>query len=319
MTNEPSQINEDIEILLNNIKTIIDDTDNEEVKKKVNDYIKTVSNNYNITVIGQINSGKSSFINSLIGKDICDVSVVPSTKAVREINCGNTHEALKGLCIYDTPGIGIINSDVSSLSAEYIAKCEMVIFIIPADDPDSSSVWDVLAENKYSPYRRFLFVLQKSDTEDENTLRKIKYDIKTKADKLQISDYTICEVSSLEEELSGDGGFEEIRNSLRSLVCENKNNDKINTIMTELASIISSVQRSLALRKQQYEENLRIAEAVDEIIARFRKNNPAYSFVEDIRESIDNEFETFRKIIVRKLEPSRIKEDFATKDDFRIW
>src|SRR5687767_4193413 len=108
-----------------------------------------------LVVAGEFNSGKSSFINALLGEKVLPEGVTPTTDRINVLRHGEqqseelpepfllerTHPAplLREMHIVDTPGTNAIIRRHEELTREFIPRCDLVLFVTSADRPFTES------------------------------------------------------------------------------------------------------------------------------------------------------------------------------------
>ncbi|GIV98350.1 MAG: hypothetical protein KatS3mg057_3007 [Herpetosiphonaceae bacterium] len=104
---------------------------------------------------GEFNSGKSSFINALLGERVLPEGVTPTTDRINVLRYGpepgeELQEAyllervypsalLREMNIVDTPGTNAIIRRHEELTREFIPRCDLVLFVTSADRPFTES------------------------------------------------------------------------------------------------------------------------------------------------------------------------------------
>ncbi len=157
-----------------------------EIEKKVSEMAAQISEPLYLVIVGEYNSGKSSFVNALCGKRILRDGPTPSTnkitlltygdevssEEVDDHQCKMTYplEALKDLTIVDTPGTNSIIAEHQLITEGFLHRSEVVLFVTSADHPftESERVFLQLLKGKWD--RKLLFILNKIDlkTEEEH-------------------------------------------------------------------------------------------------------------------------------------------------------
>ncbi|MCB8967123.1 MAG: dynamin family protein [Ardenticatenaceae bacterium] len=115
-----------------------------------------------LVLAGEFNSGKSSFINALIGQPLLTEGVTPTTSQIYLLKYGDKAaqkpvekgvweqtapiDILKQLVIVDTPGTNAILREHEALTAEFIPRSDLVLFITSADRPFTESERNFLAQ-----------------------------------------------------------------------------------------------------------------------------------------------------------------------------
>ena len=101
-------------------------------------------------VVGEFNSGKSAFINALVGESILQEGVTPTTSQIHLLRHGEAGaaavadgairivaraELLADVHIVDTPGTNAIIREHERLTTEFIPRADLVLFVTSADRP----------------------------------------------------------------------------------------------------------------------------------------------------------------------------------------
>ncbi len=104
-----------------------------------------------LVVVGEFNSGKSAFINALLGEEVLPEGVTPTTASINLLRYGpqvtetqssdfvteRTYPApfLRDISIVDTPGTNAIIRQHEALTRTFVPRSDMVLFITSADRP----------------------------------------------------------------------------------------------------------------------------------------------------------------------------------------
>src|SRR5947207_3657405 len=104
-----------------------------------------------LVVVGEFNSGKSAFINALLGQDLLQEGVTPTTGQIQVLKYGATvtrgtgpdglhvvtapAELLRDVNVVDTPGTNAILREHERLTADFVPRSDLVVFITAADRP----------------------------------------------------------------------------------------------------------------------------------------------------------------------------------------
>jgi small GTP-binding protein len=108
-----------------------------------------------LVIVGEFNSGKSSFINALLGEDVLPEGVTPTTASINILRYGpqptevdssdfvveRTYPAgfLRDISIVDTPGTNAIIRRHEELTRHFVPRSDLVLFITSADRPFTES------------------------------------------------------------------------------------------------------------------------------------------------------------------------------------
>ncbi len=104
-----------------------------------------------LVVVGEFNSGKSTFINALVGQRVLEEGATPTTRRIHVLKYGPavSHTVLDGsvdvvtapadllrqIHIVDTPGTNAIFRDHEALTVDFVPRADFVLFVTSADRP----------------------------------------------------------------------------------------------------------------------------------------------------------------------------------------
>jgi GTPase SAR1 family protein len=186
-------------------------------------------------VVGEVKSGKSSFINALLGENVCEVAPDPCTAGIQELVYGEERSktilgehwerlrlpkaVLRDITIVDTPGTNSIIRDHQTIMENYIPRSDLVIFVFPAKNPHTATAWELLSLVRKEWRRKTVFVLQQADLASPQELAVNRERVKQYAHERNVQDPVLFTVSAKREwEGDPDSGFAEFREFLRSAV-----------------------------------------------------------------------------------------------------
>ena len=90
-----------------------------------------------LVVVGEFNAGKSAFINALVGSPLLAEGVTPTTADIQVLQ--GPSELLRDVHIVDTPGTNAILREHERLTAEFVPRSDLVLFVTSADRPFTES------------------------------------------------------------------------------------------------------------------------------------------------------------------------------------
>jgi small GTP-binding protein len=104
-----------------------------------------------LVIVGEFNAGKSAFINALAGSHIVEEGVTPTTAQInvlrygdvveRQVREASLHvmtapvELLRDIHIVDTPGTNAIIREHERITADFVPRSDLVLFVTSADRP----------------------------------------------------------------------------------------------------------------------------------------------------------------------------------------
>ncbi|MCP5097871.1 MAG: GTP-binding protein [Chloroflexi bacterium] len=126
------------------------------------DSIRQVDDLFLLVVAGEFNAGKSAFVNALLGQTLQVEGVTPTTSQIYLLKYGEKTEQVPGekgvwvqtapvdilqkISIVDTPGTNAIVREHEALTAEFIPRSDLVLFITSADRPFTESERNFLSQ-----------------------------------------------------------------------------------------------------------------------------------------------------------------------------
>ncbi len=130
-------------------------------------------------VVGEVNVGKSTFLNALFGQDFSSTGVVPTTGKILFFRHGEEHSVvpvtptldevyapvdfLRDFHIVDTPGTNSVENEHQLITERFVPIADLVIFVFSAMNPWGASAWQFLEKVHREWMRHVIFVLQQSD------------------------------------------------------------------------------------------------------------------------------------------------------------
>jgi small GTP-binding protein len=131
-----------------------------------------------LVVVGEFNSGKSAFINALLGEEVLQEGVTPTTATVTLLRYGETSTErplgdmltertypapfLREITIVDTPGTNAIIRRHEELTRHFVPRSDLVLFITSADRPFTETE-RAFMETVRSWGKKIVLVLNKID------------------------------------------------------------------------------------------------------------------------------------------------------------
>ncbi len=104
-----------------------------------------------LVIVGEFNAGKSAFINALVGTMVAQEGVTPTTAQINVLQYGETHDRsvtsqglhvvtapapiLRDIRIVDTPGTNAIIREHEAITAGFVPRSDLVLFVTSADRP----------------------------------------------------------------------------------------------------------------------------------------------------------------------------------------
>ena len=143
-----------------------------------------------LVIVGEFNSGKSAFVNALLGADVSEEGVTPTTDRITVLRHadepiekgrvdgvlerGYPNEFLREIAIVDTPGTNAIIRHHEELSRGFVPRSDLVLFVTSAERPLTESERGYL-ELIRDWGKKILLVINKADLlGDEGKIEEVR-------------------------------------------------------------------------------------------------------------------------------------------------
>jgi small GTP-binding protein len=201
-------------------------------RKALADSISQLDELFLLVVAGEFNSGKSAFINALLGEDLQEEGVTPTTDRIYLLKYGQSGEKipsergvwirsapvdlLRKISIVDTPGTNAIVREHEALTAEFIPRSDLVLFITSADRPFTESERSFLTQIKEWG-KKIVLVVNKIDIlKSDLDVQKVIDFVRGASQQLTGSIPAVFAVSARQaQEEAGGGGFETLESYIQ--------------------------------------------------------------------------------------------------------
>ena len=255
---------------------------NEDFQKNISDLRSNISEPFLFVVVGEVKSGKSSFINALLDSEICKVDAAPCTDVVQKIEysekpnenllsenykrIGVPAEILKSIAIVDTPGTNTVIKNHQKITQDFIPNSDLVLFVFPAKNPHTQSAWDLLDYVSEEWKKNVIFILQQADLAREDELRINIEKVKEYAIQRGISSPKVFSTSAILEIENKDGsGFNEIRQFVHDTVTGgNHLKLKLLSSLETAQQVIIKSASSLSQLKKTLDKDLVFVEKIND-------------------------------------------------------
>lgn len=151
--------------------------------------IRQLDDLFLLVIVGEFNSGKSAFINALLGQKLLKEGVTPTTAQINILRFGDRSEQnlveqnhqvvflpielLSEISIVDTPGTNAVIREHEELTTHFVPRADLVLFITSADRPFTESERNFL-ERIRNWGKKVILVLNKVDLfQDEDELNQV--------------------------------------------------------------------------------------------------------------------------------------------------
>lgn len=257
-----------------------------ETREILKGQIDNINENFLFVIVGEVNAGKSSFINALLGSPICATSHEICTQDVQKIVYGSSErmtedaneriltrefpaEILKEITVVDTPGTNSRELDHQLITERFIPKCNLVLFIFQMDNIHVQSAWELFRKIKVHWSKKVVFVLTKSDRYTSEEVTNYTNTLTQYAINENIESPTIF-VTSAKLEIEGQlekSGFAPVRNYINTDVLKDAAIQKIIEDVKIIRKLMSDIDTEFNLRKSKYKKDSETRDKINGIIS----------------------------------------------------
>lgn len=141
--------------------------------------IASLNDPFVFVVAGEVNVGKSTFLNALFGAEFSRTGVMPTTDKIKFFKHGPVHatvavgptidevrvplDFLKNYHVVDTPGTNSIEHEHQQITERFVPIADLVVFVFSAMNPWGASAWQFLEKVHRQWMKHVIFVLQQCD------------------------------------------------------------------------------------------------------------------------------------------------------------
>ena len=313
-----------LDALLQDLHGLAIALENDDLQGTVAGLQQTISEPFLFVVVGEVKAGKSSFVNALLGAEVCGTDVEPCTDTVQQIiyaeepfekstgphlkKIGRPIDILQEISIVDTPGTNTIIEQHQTITESYIPNSDLVFFVFFAKNPYQQSTWALLDYVSADWRKKVVFILQQADlVKPADLLRNVER-VKDYARQKQIGDPMVF-ATSAEEEQEGNteqSGFTAVRDYIHRMVTSGESYRlKLSSTSTTTTRIVERLAEDVALLKEQLARDEKAVAAI-------------HSKIEAARTRSQYEVESLADRLLARYDriAARIKQDF--RDSFSI-
>ncbi|KAF2956853.1 dynamin family protein [Marinitoga sp. 38H-ov] len=335
-------IDQEVILKRNEINNIIDDLSYilKDIKREENiiDIKKRINEPYTFMIVGEVNSGKSSFVNALLkSKELAKVSPQTCTDKINVIEysdkpnekdlidkytkyIGRPYEILKNIRIVDTPGTNSMVIEHEKITESFIPNADLIIFIFPANNIEAGSAWRFFEKIVQKYQKNVIIVLTMKDIAKEEQIKINLENAKIRA-KDKGKDVPVFVVSSDMEFEGKDSGFDEVRNFIINTVTGVKKEfGKLESLANQIVALLYDIKEDIYNKKKNLLDQIEIIEDIERNIDISKKNS-----INEIELWINIILENYRNISKRvknKLEEEitvwkLLRRSFSKKENIR--
>ncbi|WP_051271994.1 dynamin family protein [Fundidesulfovibrio putealis] len=234
---------------------------------------------------GEVKTGKSSFINALLGEEVSAVAPDPCTDRILMISWGPErkrqdegplfarielpHPILKDIAVVDTPGVDSVIDQHQEITERFIPRSDLVLFVFSALNPYTRSAWDFLGLIAGQWRRKVVLVLNQADLATPAQLKINREKAVELARERGLDDPTVFVVSSALEAVQPElSGVEAVRRHIREMVTGGEHvRAKLRSLADGAGAVLAGIREAGEALRLELEtdeaQSRRIAERLD--------------------------------------------------------
>jgi hypothetical protein len=140
-------------------------------------------------VCGEVNAGKSTLLNGLIGRELCKANVLPETDRVTCYRYGATSrdvatppsleerfrpdEFLRDFNLIDTPGTNSAAEGHREIIQRFLPLADLILFVFPVTNPWGAATWNLISGLAPGVLARTALIIQQADQREPSDIKVI--------------------------------------------------------------------------------------------------------------------------------------------------
>jgi small GTP-binding protein len=234
-----------------------------------------VDERFLLVVVGEVKAGKSTFVNVLLGREVCAVGPTPVTDRIAVLQFGAKEgervveeylvehdlplELLRDVSIVDTPGTNSVLREHSALTERFIPRADLVLFLTSIDRPYSDSERRFLELIAERWRKKVVFLLTKIDGRDAADVKTVVDWLKKQCVAHHGFEPEVLPISArLAQRGEGDGGLGSVRDFVRATLAEGeKMRLKLESPLRSVDAVLRSLGAALERESRILDDDFR--------------------------------------------------------------
>lgn len=258
---------------------------NQETQDILEAQIVNINDNFLFVIAGEVNAGKSSFVNALLGAPVCATSHEICTNEVQKITYGEQElvrdepidkvyvrefpaEILKQITIVDTPGTNSKELDHQVITERFIPHANLIVFVFMTENIHPESAWNLFRTIKDKWGKKVVFVMTKKDMYTPEQVESYRGTLQRYVENEGIDNPKIFPTSAFKEEKGEltESGFNALREYINQEVLNSAAEDKIKDDYRTLNSLFGQLKTDFDVRKEKYKSDQATRDQITSII-----------------------------------------------------
>jgi len=280
---------------------------------------------------GEVNSGKSTLLNGLIGIPLCPANVVPETLAVTRyihgeraamrtaedglVEVARAVDSLHDFHLIDTPPLNTTDDGQLALMVKLLPQADVIFCTLSVDNPWGGAAWNFLEKIPTHALDKVVLVIQQADRREAGDLRVIcahVQDLSMKRLGRRLPVFAVSALHALEAkrrspaDLAGwrASGMAELENHIAHIICQSPARW---AMLGEWRAIATHALRMIEERMEERSRGLRdhshflddIEQEIDVMREQFVKRLPHH--LAEVADVFDHEVHGVTRALSRRL------------------
>ncbi len=239
-----------------------------------------------LVVAGEFNSGKSSLLNALLGKELLREGVTPTTDKIQLIAYGEEagskvlepglialylpHPLLKNVRLVDTPGTNAVMEHHQLLTERFLPRADLILFTTSADRPFTASERDFL-ELIRSWGKKLVLVVNKLDLLSESEAGEVLDFVRQQANRTLGLEPPVFGVSARLARAGGNGGVRELEAYIERVLHEEAARIKLGSPLGVQLRLLEQTRADLSERLEKLGRDRETCERLEALLKRHQR------------------------------------------------
>ncbi len=239
-----------------------------------------------LVVAGEFNSGKSSLLNALLGRELLREGVTPTTDRIQWIAYGEEpgsrvlepglvvlhlpHPLLRDVHLVDTPGTNAVLEHHQVLTERFLPRADLILFTTSADRPFTASERDFLELIK-GWGKKVVLVVNKLDLLESDEAKEVVSYVREQASRTLGLEPPVFGVSARQARAGAGGGVPELEAYIERVLREEAARIKLGSPLGVLERLLERGEEQLAGELERLAADLDTCTRLEALLERHRR------------------------------------------------
>ncbi len=239
-----------------------------------------------LVVAGEFNSGKSSLLNALLGRELLREGVTPTTDRIQWIAYADKggskvlepglvmlhlpHPLLRDLHLVDTPGTNAVIEHHQILTERFLPRADLILFTTSADRPFTASERDFLKLIK-GWEKKVVLVVNKLDLLEPGEVEEVLAYVREQAARTLGVEPPVFGVSARRARSGEDSGMAALEGYIKRVLREEAARIKLGSPLGVLERQLAEGSNAVKIEIESLEADLDVCRRLEELLGRHER------------------------------------------------